>query len=340
MASGAGLSTAFGTPVAEAHAGGHGRNPMQATPVTKRGGVGSSPTKRAVRRVAAEATSQEVVPQVDHPTLVVEVHKLYQQSKKDQEVFNALTEATDQHAARIDDFKADTDLFKSDLMTVAADVLRNDTELKENLRKLEELVTEQGIRDNELKEKLKKLEEMVIGQGKAIHAGSGNQGDTVTAERHVNDMNALDLKMSSNRCGEHPNDGDTFEPDHHGRWHPMAVRDVGANDAGTNVAAMADSPTESTNGSSIVNATTTRSSVFLHAARPTNGKHRRRLSVMARRHMRSRDQGFIPKRRCPEHSNSRRKCPSSQDTNCRSTSTTATGTRTGVFSTTKSRWPM
>ena len=97
--------------------------------------------------------------------MVVEVHKLYQQSKKDQEEFNALTEATDQHAARIDDLKADTDLFKSDLMTVAADVLRNDAELKENLRKLEELVTEQGDRDRDLKEKLKKLEEMVIGQG-------------------------------------------------------------------------------------------------------------------------------------------------------------------------------
>ena len=83
MASGAGLSTAFGTPVAEARADGHGRSPMQATPVTKRGGAGSSPTKRAVRRVVAEATSQEVVPQVDHPTLVVEVHKLFQQSRKD-----------------------------------------------------------------------------------------------------------------------------------------------------------------------------------------------------------------------------------------------------------------
>ena len=171
---------------------------MQATPVMKRGGPGSSPTKRAVRRVAAESTSQEVVPQVDHPSLVVEVHKLYQQSKKDQEVFNALTDATDQHAARIDDLKADTDLFKSDLMTVAADVLRNDTELKENLRKLEELVTEQANRDNDLKEKLRKLEEMVTGHGSAINAGSVNPGDTVTADRHVSDMNALDLKMSPN----------------------------------------------------------------------------------------------------------------------------------------------
>ena len=81
---------------------------MMATPVIKRAGTGSSPTKRAVRRVAAEIESTQTVPQVDHPTLVVEVHKLCAQSRKDQEHFDALTEATNQHASRIDDVKMET----------------------------------------------------------------------------------------------------------------------------------------------------------------------------------------------------------------------------------------
>ena len=163
MASGAGLSAGFGTLAAETRASGHGRSPMQATPVTKRSGTGSSPTKRAARRVEAEQPRNELVPQVDHATLVVEVHKLYLQNQKDGETFNAMADATDQHANRIDDMKMDMDLLTNDVKHVAEDVLRNDTQLKENLRKLEELVTEQGRRDTELRDKLKKLEEVITG---------------------------------------------------------------------------------------------------------------------------------------------------------------------------------
>ena len=102
------------------------------------------------------------MPQVDHATLVVvEVHKLYLQSKKDGETFNTMVDATNQHAGRIDDMKMDMDLLTNDVKHVAEDVLRNDTELKENLRKLEELVTEQGMRDVELRDKLQKLEEVI-----------------------------------------------------------------------------------------------------------------------------------------------------------------------------------
>ena len=158
MASGAGRSADFGTPGAEARADGYGRSPMLATPVTKRAGTGASPTKRAARRVAAEIESTQTVPQIDDPTLVVEVHKLYAQSRKDQEHFDALTDATNQHASRIDDVKMDIGGLASDLKSVAADVLRNDNQLKENLKKLEELVTGLGNRESEFKGNLKKLE--------------------------------------------------------------------------------------------------------------------------------------------------------------------------------------
>ena len=168
---------------------------MLATPVTKRAGSGASPTKRAARRVAAEIESTQTVPQVDHLTLVVEVHKLYAQSRKDQEHFDALTDATNQHASRIDDVKMDIGGLASDLKLVAADVLRNDGQLKENLKKLEELVTGLGNRESELKGNLKKLEEVVIGQGEAIRNKPGLQGETVTAEAYVSDLSALDIKV-------------------------------------------------------------------------------------------------------------------------------------------------
>ena len=64
--------------------------------MTKRSGAGSSPTKRAARRVEAEPPRSELVPQVDHATLVVEVHKRYLQSKKDGETFNTMVDATNQ----------------------------------------------------------------------------------------------------------------------------------------------------------------------------------------------------------------------------------------------------
>ena len=195
MASGAGRSADFGTPGAEARADGYGRSPMLATPVTKRAGSGASPTKRAARRVAAEIESTQTVPQIDHSTLVVEVHKLYAQSRKDQEHFDALTDATNQHASRIDDVKMDIGGLASDLKSVAADVLRNDNQLKENLKKLEELVTGLGNRESELEGNLKKLEEVVIGQGEAIRNKPGLQGETVTAEAYVSDLSALDIKV-------------------------------------------------------------------------------------------------------------------------------------------------
>ena len=172
MASGAGLSADFGTPRAEARADGHGRVPMQATPVTKRAGAGSSPTKRASRRVAAEPSSTEVVPKLDQPTLVVEVHKLFRQSQKDQETFDGMTDALNQHASRIDDTKSDVDLLTNDVKHVAGDVFRNDVQLKEDLKKLEELVTAQGASDKDLRDKLRMLEEVVTGHGNAILEGA------------------------------------------------------------------------------------------------------------------------------------------------------------------------
>ena len=145
--------------------------------------------------MAAEIESTQTVPQIDHPALVVEVHKLYAQSRKDQEHFDALTDATNQHASRIDDVKMDIDGLASDLKSVAADVLRNDNQLKENLKKLEELVTGLGNRESELKGNLKKLEEVVIRQGEAILNKPGLQGATVTAETYVSDLSALDIKV-------------------------------------------------------------------------------------------------------------------------------------------------
>ena len=174
MASGAGHSADFGTPgtprAAEVRADGHGRSPMQATPVMKRAGAGSSPTKRASRRVAP-APSTEVVPNLDQPQLVVEVHKLFRQSQKDQESFDGITEALNQHASRIDDTKSDMDLLMSDVKLVAGDVLQNDVQLKENLKKLEELVTAQAASDADLRDKLRMLEEVVTGHGLAIRDG-------------------------------------------------------------------------------------------------------------------------------------------------------------------------
>ena len=82
--------------------------------------------------------------------------------------------------------KIDLDLLTNDMKHVAADVLSNDTQLKENLRKLEELVTEQGTRDVELREKLRKLEEVVTGQGHDIRGAASAQG-AVTTDTYVND---------------------------------------------------------------------------------------------------------------------------------------------------------
>ena len=107
---------------------------MLATPVTKRAGSGSSPTKRAARRVAAENESSQTLPQIDHPALGVEVHKLFAQSRMDQEHFDAVTDATNQHASRIDDLKMDVDGLASDLKSVAADVCTTTTSSRRTSR--------------------------------------------------------------------------------------------------------------------------------------------------------------------------------------------------------------
>ena len=170
---------------------------MQATPVTKRAGAGSSPTKRASRRVAAEPSSTEVVPTLDQPQLLVEVHKLFRQSQKDQETFDGITDALNQHASRIDGTKSDVDLLTNDVKLVAGDVLRNDVQLKENLKKLEELVTAQGAGDKDLRDKLRMLEEVVTGHGVAIRDGAGvsSSGEAATAEVHTGHLTALENKV-------------------------------------------------------------------------------------------------------------------------------------------------
>ena len=136
MASGAGLSTAEPTtPTSAAGAapaapfgelGGHGRGTASTddrgghgrfadtamTPMNKRrateeptaAGCPSSPeAKRAQRRSAAPPPQQGMIPSLTVEGLTVEVHKLFLQSQKDQEHFDATTAQINDHATLIDE---------------------------------------------------------------------------------------------------------------------------------------------------------------------------------------------------------------------------------------------
>ena len=108
-----------------------------------------------------------MVPSLTVDGLTVEVHKLFLQSQKDQEHFDATTAQINDHATLIDEnykrLRDATDQLQRDQKQVAAEVVDNDAKLKVDLQQLESVVTGQGNRTMTLTEEVRQAITEVVG---------------------------------------------------------------------------------------------------------------------------------------------------------------------------------
>ena len=187
----------------------HGAAPKQLVFGASDGGI-PSPTKGPPPRVTvAQPTESPDMPQA---TLVREVHRLFEQGKVDGQHFQDISDVFGNHCSWINGLRVLILDLQQKVTAVTVQAIDNDTglkrsiamqdaELKDNLRKFEEIVTKQGKDLKEVRDEATSTVQILDAKyGQAIATLEGAvQGLRAEVPARLTEMQALVAKISASQ---------------------------------------------------------------------------------------------------------------------------------------------